>query len=184
MPVVICLLRGVNVGGNNQIKMDALRSLFATLKLKDAQSYIQSGNIVFRTTERDMARLAKTIKEAIGRTFGFQPEVILRTTAEMNATRANNPFSDRPGLEPSKLLVTFLAETPSPEAAAKLAAIEAYPEELRLQGRELFVYFPDGMGKSKLAASIDKGLKTAGTGRNWNTVVKLLEMAQKMESSG
>ncbi len=79
MAVIISMLRGVNVGGHNKMKMDALRALYESLKLRDAQTYVQSGNVIFRTDERDMARLAKRIEDGIERKFGFRPDVILRT---------------------------------------------------------------------------------------------------------
>src|SRR5437870_4010669 len=116
MPVIVSMLRAVNVGGHNKIKMDALRALYDSLKLRDPQSYVQSGNVVFRTGERDMARLAKRIEDAIERTFEFRPRVILRTTAELRETIARNPFAKRDEIHPGKLLVMFLASQPSPEA--------------------------------------------------------------------
>jgi uncharacterized protein (DUF1697 family) len=95
-----------------------------------------------------------------------------------------NPFAKRQGIEPGKLLVTFFAADPGREACDKLLSLKADPEELRMDGREVFVYYPNGMGRSKLShAVIEKILKTPGTGRNWNTVTMLLEMAQKLESS-
>src|SRR5438046_9547754 len=83
MTVIISMLRGVNVGGHNKIKMDALRALYESLKLRDAQTYVQSGNVIFRTDERDIARLAKRIEDGIERKFGFRPDVIVRTGAEV-----------------------------------------------------------------------------------------------------
>src|SRR5437879_8558787 len=83
MTVIISMLRGVNVGGHNKIKMEALRALYESLKLRDAQTYVQSGNVIFRTEERDMLRLAKRLEDGIERKFGFRPYVILRTAAEM-----------------------------------------------------------------------------------------------------
>src|SRR5467141_4381483 len=109
MAVIISMLRGVNVGGHNKIKMDALRALYESLKLRDAQTYVQSGNVIFRTEERDIARLTKRIEEGIERKFGFRPDVVLRTAAEMREVVARNPFAKRLGIEPGKLLVSFLA---------------------------------------------------------------------------
>lgn len=182
MTVVISLLRGVNVGGHNQIKMEALRALYESLGLLDVQTHIQSGNVVFRTKGRDLALLAKRIGDGIEQGFGFRPGVILRTPAELRDAIARNPFRERPGIEPSKLLVTFLLSDPGAEAREKVLGIKADPEELRIEGRELYVHYPNGMGRTKLpAALIEKILKTPGTGRNWNTVTKLLEMAEKLE---
>ena len=185
MAVIISMLRGVNVGGHNKIKMDALRALYASLKLRDAQTYVQSGNVIFRTDERDVSRLTKRIEDGIERKFGFRPNVILRTAAEMRDVIARNPFAKRRGIEPSKLLVSFLASDPGEEAQEKVRQMKCDPEELRIEGRELYIYFPNGIGRSKLPwAGLGKMLKTAGTGRNWNSVRKMLEMAEGMEGLG
>jgi len=163
--------------------MDALRALFESLELRDPQTYIQSGNVVFRTNERDLLRLAKWIEDAIKREFGFRPDVVLRTASELRDAIRRNPFATRRGIDPSKLLVTFLVGNPDPEAREKVLRIKAEPEELRLDGRELYIYFPNGMARPKLSwAAVAKTLKTSGTGRNWNTVRKLLEMAEGMKT--
>lgn len=181
MPVYVCMLRGVNVGGHGKIKMDALRALCGRLDLEGAQTYVQSGNIVFRAKETNETKLAAKVQKAIEREFGFAPPVMLRTTAEMRGVVKANPFGKRDDVEPGKLLVDFLRETPNAELQAKIAALKPSPEELYLIGRELFVYFPAGQGHSKFAPVLDRVLKDAVTGRNWNSVTKLLEMAEALE---
>ena len=184
MAVLISMLRGVNVGGHNKIKMDALRALYESLRLQDARTYIQSGNVIFRTEERDLLALTKRVQNGIERRFGFRPDVIVRTTSELRDAVARNPFARRRGIDPSKLLVTFLANDPGPEARDRVLRIKTDPEELRIDGRELYIYFPNGMARPKLSwAFIEKTLKTSGTGRNWNTVTKLLEIAETLEAS-
>lgn len=184
MPVVITLLRGVNVGGHNKIKMDALKALCVSLKLKDPQTYVQSGNVIFRTEEKDLAKLTKRIQDAIERKFGFRPDVILRTASELRDVIARNPFAKRSGIEPGKLLVTFLTADPGKEARDKALTIKTDPEELHIIGREAFIYFPNGQGRSKLPLpAIERALKTSGTGRNWNSVTKILEIAEKLEAT-
>jgi uncharacterized protein (DUF1697 family) len=176
--VVIALLRGVNVGGHNRIKMDVLKSLCAGLGLCDIRTYIQSGNIVFTTKEKSLAKLAIRIEDSIENKAGFRPSVILRTAAELEDVIAKSPFAAREGIESNKLYVTFVASEPTAEACSKVLAIKADPEELHIVGRELYIYFPDGMGRTKLPlAAIDRALKVAATARNWNTVTKLVEMA-------
>lgn len=178
------MLRGVNVGGHNKIKMDALRALYESLGLRDPQTYVQSGNVVFRTEERDLVRLTKRVQNGIERRFGFCPDVILRTSSELRDVVAKNPFATRRGIDPSKLLVIFLVRDPGPEARDKVLKINTHPEELRVNGRELFIYFPNGMARPKLSwAVIEKTLKTSGTGRNWNSVTKLLEIVERLEAS-
>lgn len=186
MPVLISMLRGVNVGGHNKIKMDALRSLYESLKFTDCQTYVQSGNVVFAMRERDpdLNSLATRLQSAIARKFGFSPDVILRTSAELRAAIATNPFAKRAGIDSSKLLVAFLASDPGAQARANLSAIKIAPEEVIFAGRELYIYFPNGIGRAKLSwPAIDRALKVPLTGRNWNTVTKLLEIGEKLEAS-
>lgn len=185
MPVVISLLRGVNLGGQKILKMDALRALYESLKFEDVATFIQSGNVVFRTNERDLSKICKRIGDGIEKSYGFRPEVILRTTEEMRGVIARNPFAKRQGIEPGKLLVWFLPATPDAEARKKLLTVKIQQEELRLEERELYIYFPDGQGRSKLSLpAIDRALKMLGSGRNWNSVQKLMEMAEKLEAAG
>ncbi|MGH9612262.1 MAG: DUF1697 domain-containing protein, partial [Bryobacteraceae bacterium] len=147
------------------------------------QTYVQSGNVVFTTGDKDPVALARRIENAIERTLGFRPAVILRTTSEMRAVIAGNPFAAREDIHPSRLLVTFLAGDPGREARDKVLAIKTDPEELRMTSREIFIHYPSGMGRSKLSwIALEKTLKTPGTGRNWNSVTKLLEIAERLES--
>lgn len=178
------MLRGVNVGAHNRIKMDTLRSVYESLGLEDPHTYVQSGNVIFRTREKNLPLLAKKIQDAIEKRCKCRPEVILRTREELRSAVAHSPFSDRPELEPGKILVTFLAGGPPTAARSNLAGFEDYPEELHLIGRELYIYFPDGAGKSKLPwSNVEKLLKVPGTARNWNSVTKMLEMAESMENT-
>lgn len=184
MGVVISMLRGVNLGGHHKIQMGELKVLYESLGLRNVQTYINSGNVIFKTAGRDLARLGRKIEDAIESRYGFRPDVILRTPAEMREAIARNPYASRPGLEPSKMAVSFLAAEPSQEAVEKVLAIEAEPEELRIDGRELYIYFPNGMARPKLStALVERTLKTPGTSRNWNTVRKLLEIAERLEAA-
>lgn len=180
--IVVSLLRGINVGGNNKIRMEDLRALYEKLGYSDVQTLLQSGNAVFRTKERDLVRIARKIEDGLEAGFGFRLDIIIRTPDELRSTVANSPFADRTGLDPSKLLVIFLAGEPGAEAKERVLSIKAEPEELYIIGREVFMYFPDGMARPRLPlVKIEKLLKFSGTGRNWNTVRKLLEMAAAME---
>jgi uncharacterized protein (DUF1697 family) len=184
MPVIVSMLRAVNVGGHNKIKMDELRALCTSLKLRDPQTYVQSGNVIFHTDERDTSVVAKRVCGGIKREFGFTADVICRTAAEMRDVIARNPFGKRRDIEPGKLLVYFLACDPGADARKSALTIKADPEEMRISEREIYIYFPNGQGRSKFAwAAVNKALKTPGTGRNWNSVAKMLEIAEKMEAS-
>jgi uncharacterized protein (DUF1697 family) len=184
MPVYISMLRGVNVGAHNRIKMDALRALYESLKLEDPRTYVQSGNVIFRTKEKNTAKITTQIQKAIAKKLGVSPAVILRTTTELKKAIAANPFVSRNDIVPGKLLVTFLSAEPAADAQSVYDQFKAYPEEIHLKGRELYIYFPNGAGKSKLPWSqVEKLLKVAGTARNWNSVTKMLEMAEEMEKT-
>ena len=182
MPVIISMLRGVNLGPHRRIKMDELRTVYESLKFRDVQTYVQSGNVIFRSEEKDLVALAIRIQKALERRFGFACDAIQRTTAEMRAVVARNPFAKRRGIEPNKLLVTFLAEDPGEAARKELRQLKSDPEELWIDGREIFTYFPNGMARPKIPwPAIERILKTSGTGRNWNSVTKMLEMAVRLE---
>ncbi len=165
------------------VKMDALCTLCGSLGLRDAETYVQSGNVIFRTDGRDLVRLCKRIENGIEKTFGFRSDVILRTPADLRDVIARNPFATRRGIDPKRLAVTFLAGDPGQEAREKLLAIKAEPEEVRIEGRELYIYYPNGMARPKLTwPIIERTLKTSGTSRNWNTVTKFLEIAERFEA--
>src|SRR5919205_1040305 len=129
MPVLISMLRGVNLGPHNRIKMDALRALYGSIKLEDARTYVQSGNVIFRTKEKNSPKLADKIQTAIQKKLGCCPDVVLRTPDEMRKTIAANPFPEKSKAEPGKVLVTFLSGEPSRDAAENLANLKGFPEE-------------------------------------------------------
>jgi uncharacterized protein (DUF1697 family) len=182
MPVLISMLRGINLGTHNRIKMDDLRALYESLQLEDPRTYVQSGNVIFRTNEKNTAKLARKIQSGIEKGFGFRPEVVLRTIEELKGALAANPFRNRRDIEPSKLLVTFLSAEPNAAAHATIRDLKLQREELHLIGRELYIYFPDGIGKSKVPwSSVEKFLKVSGTARNLNSVVKMLEIAEQLK---
>jgi uncharacterized protein (DUF1697 family) len=182
MAAIICMLRGINLAGKRKIKMEALRALYESLGLRDAKTLLQSGNVVFRTERKDLVALTKKIESAIERKFGFHSDVVVRTSAELRDVIARNPFAKRAGVDASKLLISFLVSDPGAEARENVLRIKAEPEELRIDGREVYIYFPNGMGRPKLSmAQVERTLKTSWTGRNWNTVRKLMEMAEELE---
>lgn len=183
MPVMIALLRGINLAGRNRVKMDELRKLCEFEKLRSVQTHIQSGNIVFATDEKDVTKLAKRLEEAIERKFGFHADVVVRSLSEFKRIIASSPFASRKGLNPGLLTVTFLGCDLEKEKCDRILAIKAGSEEVKLGKRELYIYYSDGIGKSKLMPALDRVLERTGTFRNWNTVTKLLEMAEAMEAA-
>jgi uncharacterized protein (DUF1697 family) len=179
MAALVSLFRGINVGGNRRVGMGQLGALYQTLGLACVKTHLQSGNVVFRSDDDDAVRLSARLEDAVEAAFGFRPTILIRTARGIRETIARNPFPDWAASDPSHLLVMFLADAPGEAAAARLSEADVGPEQFRLSGRELYLYYPNGIGRSKLTNTlIEKRVGTVGTGRNWNTVVKLLEMAE------
>jgi len=170
MPVFVGFLRGINVGGNNMLPMSALKTACESAGLTDVRTLLQSGNVIFRSTSKNPARL-------IENALDLDVKVIVRTMDELQDVIDRNPFgADR---NPKRLIVTFLDGTPSKDAQVALTAAHKGPEEIHFSGRELFIYYGEDMGRSKLTnAMIERKLGMSGTARNWNTVTKLLAMGE------
>lgn len=175
MTTLIALLRGINIGGNNKLPMKELSALLAKMGLSDIQTYIQSGNVVFRTNVKDKAALAAKITAAIRKQHGFALHVLLLDTAELRKAMANNPYPQAEAA-PTSLHLLFLSEVPPHPDLKGLEAIKTTSEEFKLIGKVFYLHAPDGVGRSKLAARTEKLLGVPTTGRNWNTVCKLAEM--------
>lgn len=179
MPRYIALLRGINVGGNKKVPMARLRELMEGLGYTDVATLLQSGNAVFTSKEKSPAKLVKQLEAAIAGEFGFEVSVVLRTRDELAAAIQANPL---PGAEdaPSWFLVTFLSDVPEPKRLQTIDPAAYLPDEFRVVGREIYARFPNGIGTSKLATVLG-GLKlgVTPTARNWSTVTKLLELADR-----
>jgi uncharacterized protein (DUF1697 family) len=184
MRVLICMLRGVNLGGYHKIKMNDLRAMCTGLKLTGVETHLQSGNVIFRTDECNLARLADKIQTCIDRKCGFRPDIMFRTIPEMREVVARNPLAKRKGIEPSKLAVVFLEGEPSSSARRALLNMDIAPEELHVIGRQLYIYFPNGQARPKISWNeVGKILRMSTTARNWNTTTKLLELAEALDRS-
>jgi uncharacterized protein (DUF1697 family) len=171
MPVYVALLRAVNVGGTGALVMSGLKAICERLGFRDVATYIQSGNVLFRSDEPE-TKVQSLLEAAITERMGKAPGVLLRSAGELATAAAGSPF---PHAKPNYLLVTFLAEPPPADALEKLVAPGG--EEVRIIGREIYIHFPNGSGRSKLKLPALK----PGTARNLNTVRKLAEMARAME---
>lgn len=167
--------------GHNTIKMTALSSLFNRLGFHDAVTYIQSGNVVFSIAGKLSAKkLALAIEKAISDEFDYKIPALLRTFNEFRAVIRNNPFSEVDDFDPSKLAVLFLSEKPTQLQIDKVRNVDYPPDKFVISGREIFIYCPDGFGKSKLYTNFfENKMKVTGTARNWKTVTTLLELAEK-----
>ena len=173
----VALLRGINVGGKHSVPMKELAALFAKCGCSDVATYIQSGNVVFCSTDNSKLD-AVLLASRIEKTFGFAVPVILRTANELEAIIRRNPF---PKADPDKerMHVSFLASEPTTAQIASLDPNRSPGDTFKVLGREIYLLLPNGAGNSKLTnAYFDSKLKTTSTARNWRTLLKLLEMAR------
>jgi uncharacterized protein (DUF1697 family) len=175
VPRFVALLRGVNVG-QNMLRMERLRDLCAEMKLKNARTYVQSGNIVFEA-DGTPAKWAEALERRLRGETRLPVTVIVRTAKEIGEVLANNPFLKEKGIDTARLHVTFLQEAPEKSMVERLANIKAGVDRFRWLGREIYLHCPNGYGTSKLSnGPIEKALTLRATTRNWNTVNKLCEM--------
>jgi uncharacterized protein (DUF1697 family) len=178
METYLAILRGINVSGQKMMPMKELQSLMEGLHLEQVRTYIQSGNVVFQTEATDVKALAEKIAEKIADQFQFQVPVILRTAGELQAALACNPFLQESQPETDKLHVTFLAEKPTQARIDQVMALPCAPDKCHISGREVFLYCPQGYGRTKLNnAFLEKKLGVTATTRNLKTVKQLISMA-------
>lgn len=176
--IYIALIRGINVGGKKKLRMEDLRSVCDSLGLADTRTVLQSGNVVFRTSRTDRKRLADDMEKGMREACGLEATVILRTAAELQQAIERNPFRSEAERDPAHLVIVFLEGKPSQAAAEALRESYSGPEKMHLIGHELFVYYSQGQGTSKLTnALIERRLGVVATARNWNTVRRLAELA-------
>jgi len=178
MPNYIALLRGINVGGRNKIPMADLRDLFAAVGFTNARTLLQSGNVVFEGARQSAAALEQLLEAETQTRFGLSIDYVVRTATEWKRIIAGNPFIDEAKHDPSHTLVMLL-KTPAKAAAVRALNDEIKGREIvRAAGKQLYMIYPDGIGRSKLTnAVIEKKLNVRGTVRNWNTVLKLDALA-------
>ena len=175
----VALLRGINVGGRNQLAMADLRDLLGALGFAGAKSLLQSGNLVFEGDRRTGAELERLLEVETARRLGVTVDYLVRSAREWATMVARNPFSEEAKRDPSHLVVMFLKTAPQASDVQALQAAVEGPERLRPEGKHLYVVYPAGIGRSKLTNTlIEKKLGTRGTGRNWNTVLKLAALCE------
>ncbi len=175
MTIYVALLRGINVGGKNSLPMQDLRDILTALDCEDVKTYIQSGNAVLRSAV-DRVRLSSNIEAAVKKQFGFTPKVLLLNVDDYQSILSANPFPDAID-DPKSLHVSFLSEIPSDPDLNSLQALASPTESCELLGNAFYLHAPDGIGRSKLAAKVEKCLGVPATGRNWRTASKLAELA-------
>ncbi|WP_319231903.1 DUF1697 domain-containing protein [Draconibacterium orientale] len=182
MNTYIAILRGINVSGKNKIKMDALKSSFTNLGFEKVQTYIQSGNVVFRYQLTSSGNLEELINSQIQKDFGFDLPVLVLSEVELANFVKNNPFAGDENKEAKFQHVTFLKETPAKVHNEKINSSVKAGEEFVVFGGAVYLYCPHGYGKTKLNNNFfESQLKVSATTRNWKTTLTLLEMAKETE---
>jgi uncharacterized protein (DUF1697 family) len=177
MTRLVALLRAVNLAGKRRVEMVGLRDLVARLGFRGGRSLMQSGNLVFDSDGRTSAELERLLETETAKRLGVQTDYFVRTSKEWSRIIADNPFPREAKKDPGHLLVVCLKKAPAATDVKSLRAAIRGPEIVRAEGRQAYIVYPDGVGRSKLtAALIERKLGTRGTARNWNTVLKLEAM--------
>ena len=174
--VWVALLRGINVGGSNRLPMAELRELFTKAGCADVRTYIQSGNVVFRATDEEHEELAARLADEIEEARGFRPGILLLTRDDLDAAAEANPFPEAAS-EPKTLHLWFLAHEPADPDLDTLDDLRVATERYELHRSVLYLWAPDGFGRSKLAGRAERAVGVEATARNWRTVEKLRELA-------
>lgn len=177
----IALFRGINVVGRRIVPMKELKVLLANAGCLDVQTYIQSGNALFRS-DADPATLSRQLASAVSSRYGFEPHVIVKTLSQLEKAAAGNPFPEADA-QPTTLHLFFLAKAPKKADMASLEALRTGSERFALQGTTFYLYTPDGFGGSKLAQRAERLLGVEATARNWRTVKTLIELARGRAST-
>jgi uncharacterized protein (DUF1697 family) len=171
----IGLFRGINVGGRNMLPMKELVALLAEAGFDEVRTYVQSGNVVFRSAGTPAA-IGERILVAVADRFGFRPHLLLLSVADLARAAAANPYPEACAA-PQFLHLWFLLRSPTAAVAKALGSVRAPSERCRVHGRVLYLHAPEGIGRSKLAARAEALLGVPATARNWRTVTRLLELA-------
>ena len=167
------------MGGKNKLPMKDLAAMFADVGCADVRTYIQSGNVVYRASKTVVARVPELVAAAIKERFGLRVPVVTRTAEELREVSERNPFL-KDGADTAALHVMFLNDEPSAARAATLNPERSPGDAFALRGREIYLHCPNGLARTKLTNEyFDRKLATTSTVRNWNTVLRLLEMAQE-----
>jgi uncharacterized protein (DUF1697 family) len=178
MTTYVSMLRGINVGGKKRIQMGQLVALYESLNLKNARTYVQSGNVIFDSEVPDASQLMRLIEEGIPKTFGFSAAVLIRTKDELARVVGNNPFVKEKGIDTDKLHVTFLSDVPDKAAVDQVLSVKDQADSFAVIDREVHLHCPNGYGRTKFSNDFfEKSLKVTATTRNWRTVTNLLQIA-------
>ena len=178
MTTHVALLRAINLGPHNRVPMADLRAFLTRLGFGDVQSVLQTGNVVFQANRRIGAELEQLLETEAKKRLKLETDFFVRTASEWRTLIARNPFPKEAKRDPAHLVVMFLKDAPEAKDVRALQAAISGREIVRVVGSQLYVTYPDGIGRSRLTnAVIEKNIHTRGTGRNWNTVLKLGALA-------
>lgn len=172
--IQVALLRAVNLGAHNKVAMSDLRALLERLGFQEARSLLQSGNLVFRAARPAGASLERLLETEAEKTLHLRTEFFVRGAGEWKGIVAGNPFPSETARDPGHLVVMFFKDVLRAEAVKALQASISGRERVASEGKQAYIVYPDGIGRSRVTnAFIEKKLGSRGTGRNWNTVLKL-----------
>ena len=179
MKTYISLLRGINVSGQKSIKMTDLKELYYNLGFLQVETYIQSGNVVFRTEQQSSdLELSRKIEDSISEKYGFDVPVVIRSLPEMIDAVEANPFAKDNSIDYQKVYISFISEKPNPILVENLSKLDYSPESFHVINQEVYLHCPIGYGNTKLSNNFfENRLKVKATTRNWNTSNKLIEIA-------
>ena len=174
----VSMIRGINIG-RKKVKMDKLKELYRSLDFKDVKTYIQSGNVIFKSKESDPTKLSRTIEKRIAKIFGFDVKVLLRTSNEMEQVIMGNPFKQE---DLNHIYVTFLSNIPSAKLIEDLnhnisVNMINKSDKYSISKKEIYIFLPNGYGRTKLNNNFfEKKLDISATTRNWRTVNKIFDI--------
>ena len=180
METYIALYRGINVGKSNRLTMSDLVATLQGIGCQNVRTYIQSGNAVFESRENDTAKLSRLIRSETNKHHGFETQVLVLRPGDARKAMAKNPFPEAEN-DPQSLHLGFLASAPENPDLKALEKLRSGKERFRLEDKIFYLHAPEGVGRSRLAANAERLLGVSMTDRNWRTVSKLMEMAEKQK---
>jgi uncharacterized protein (DUF1697 family) len=182
MPTYVAMLRGINLGPHKRVKMEALRKSFESIGLKNVQTYIQSGNVIFKAGKISNAALRKKIEKQISDDFGFSSLTILRSQEELGNVIKANPFLKQPGTSLEGLHVIFLSEAPEAAVLKRLVGLTKAPDGSCCRGQEIYLHLPNGFSRSSMMHNpIERKFLAEATTRNWRSVNNIYQMCLDCE---
>jgi uncharacterized protein (DUF1697 family) len=180
MTVYVALLRGINVSGQKIIKMEALRAIFASLQFQNVKTYIQSGNVIFESTEDSVDVLQERTESRLEETLGYKVPVMIRTMSELEKVIRQNPFARSENIDDGHLYVTFLSQVPTADAIHGLESYKNDVDDFRVVDREVYLLCRNAYGRSLFSNNfLENKLGVLATTRNWNTVNRIANMIKR-----